>query len=348
MTTQTDPAAHPDPSLAKTVTSLWRSWGFGLGGVLAILALGVSVSLWQKLAHIQEQLALQSANTAQQSLEAKAWAKQAQEIVKDSAARLALLESRVGEVALQRGQLDELMQSLSRTRDENLVVDIESALRMAQQQAQLTGNMEPLLEVLKSAELRLKRSAQPRLMPVIRAIEKDMERLKSTQVFDLPGMLAKLDEGVLLVDSLLMANQKLPSAASNPKGADASAPQAQASWWVLGFKQIGDQFKDLVRVSRIESPEAALLSPDQKFFLQENLKLKLLNARLGLLARQQDGARADLASAAVLVRRYAEPSSRKTTQLLELLEQATVQMKLGGVPRVDGSLTALATAAAGR
>jgi uroporphyrin-3 C-methyltransferase len=123
---------------------------------------------------------------------------------------------------------------------------------------------------------------------------------------------------------------------------------APPSWWTVGLNQLADQLKGLVRVSRIESPEAALLSPEQGFFLRENLKLKLLNARLGLLARQKDAARADLASAAIIVRRYAEGSSRRTTQLLQLLEQAGGQLKASETPRLEGSMTALATAAAGR
>jgi uroporphyrin-3 C-methyltransferase len=325
-----------------------RSWTRWLAIGLASLALLVSVLLWQKLSRIQEQLARQSADTGQQSLEAKAWAKQAQETVKDSAARLALVEARLGEVALQRGQLEELMQSLSRSRDENLVVDIESALRMAQQQAQLTGSVEPLLATLKSAQLRVQRAAQPRLAPVLRALEKDLDRLKTANVFDLPGLLIKLDEGVALVDGLVLANQELPTAAMSRTLAEAGRSPQPPSWWMAGLNQFADQLKDLVRVSRIESPEAALLSPDQGFFLRENIKLKLLNARLGLLARQKDAARADLASAAVIVRRYADASSRKTTQILQLLEQSGVQLKASDIPPLEGSLTALATAAAGR
>jgi len=140
------------------------------------LALLLAVLLWQRLGRMQEQLARQSQDAGQQSLEAKAWAKQAQDTVKDNTARLGLIEGRLGEVALQRGQLEELIQSLSRSRDENLVVDIDSGLRMAQQQAQLTGSTEPLMATLKSAQQRLQRAAQPRLAPVQRAIDKDLER----------------------------------------------------------------------------------------------------------------------------------------------------------------------------
>jgi len=327
--------------------ALFRNRLMWLSVVIASIALLLSALLWQKLSRIQEQLAQQSADAGQQSLEAKAWAKQAQETVKDSAARLALVETRLGEVALQRSQLEELIQSLSRSRDENLVVDIESALRMAQQQTQLTGSSEPMLAALKSAQTRLQRAAQPRLAPVLRALEKDLDRLSTAQIFDLPGLLIKLDEGVALVDGLVLANQALSTSVMNRSLADAQ-PSPAPSWWMAGLSQLADQIKGLVRVSRIESPEAALLSPEQGFFLRENLKLKLLNARLGLLARQKDAARADLASASIVVRRYADGSSRKTVQLLQLLEQSAEQLKASESPRLEGSLAALATAAAGR
>ncbi|PUE45827.1 hypothetical protein B9Z47_15090 [Limnohabitans sp. 2KL-1] len=332
-------AGQPEPR-ARLVLSLVA--------VVAVIALGVSVLLWQKLSRIQEQLARQSADTGQQALEAKTWAKQSQELVQDSAARVTLMEARWAEVALQRTQLEELMQSLSRSRDENLVVDIESALRMAQQQAQLTGSTEPMVAALKSAQKRVQRAAQPRLAPVLRALEKDLERLGGTEVVDLPGLLIKLDEGVALVDGLALANEDLPSPSRSRSQAQAAANQPAPAWWVSGLTQLGDQIKGLVRVSRIDSPEAALLSPEQSFFVRENLKLKLLNARLGLLARQKDAARADLNSAAVMVRRYADVSSRKTVQLLQLLEQAAGQMRAVEMPRLDASLTALGTAAAGR
>jgi uroporphyrin-3 C-methyltransferase len=346
MTSKPESASSLVEPVATTSLPVLRGWWLALS--VACLALLVSVLLWQKLSRIQEQLARQSADAGQQSMEAKAWAKQAQETVKDSAARLTLLETRLGEVALQRGQLEELIQSLSRSRDENLVVDIEAALRMAQQQSQLTGSMEPLLAALKSAQLRVQRAAQPRLAPVLRALEKDQERLNTTAVFDLPGLLIKLDEGVALVDGLVLANQELPTVAMNRSVAQEGVAGPAPSWWLAGLMQFADQLKGLVRVSRIELPEAALMSPEQGFFLRENLKLKLLNARLGLLARQKDAARADLASAAVTVRRYADASSRKTTQLLQLLEQSGTQLKASEMPRLEGSLTALSTAAAGR
>ena len=141
---------------------------FGLLAVVAFVALVLCIVLWQKVSGMQEQLARQSADALMQAAEARTLARQAQETVRDTAARLALTETRVGEVALQRSQLEDLMQSLSRSRDENLVVDIESAVRLALQQAEVTGNTEPLLAALKAGDLRITRAAQPRLAPLQR------------------------------------------------------------------------------------------------------------------------------------------------------------------------------------
>jgi len=310
------------------------------------VALLVSGLLWQKLSTIQELLARQSAQSAAQAVEAQSAAKQAQELARETAARVAVYEARLSEVALQRSQLEELMQSLSRSRDENMVVDIESAVRLAQQQTQLSGSVEPLLAALKSAEQRIVRAAQPRLTPLQRAIGRDINRVRSAAVSDTPDLLVKIDELVRLADELVLAN----AVAAAKQLVLVKRPHANivVSWWERSLQVLGDEARGLLRVSRIEQPEAALLSPEQSFFLRENFKLKLLNARLGLLARQIESARSDVSAASLSLNRYFDSNSRKTQIAAGLLQQVQVQMKTLQLPRVDETLAALATAAAGR
>jgi uroporphyrin-3 C-methyltransferase len=318
-------------------------WGIA---VVALIALLLSGLLWQKLSSIQEQLARQTAQSGAQAAEASATARRAQELAMETAAKLSVTEARLSEVSLQRSQLEELMQSLSRSRDENLVVDIESAMRLAQQQSQLTGSVEPLLAALKSADLRVTRAAQPRLTPLQRAIARDVARIKATAQADTPALLVKLDELVLLADDLPVAN-----AVATPRSNEAlrRKPEEDVSaWWMRLGSLVQEELRNLIRVSRIEHPDAALLSPEQSFFLRENLKLKLLNARLGLLSRQIDSVRSDLASASIAMGRYFDASSRKTQTAMGLLQQVRGQMKALELPRVDDTLAALATAAAGR
>jgi len=314
-----------------------------------------SVLLWQKLGHIQEQLARQSQDAGTQAIEARTLARQAQEQVTEATARLAVQEARVNEVALQRGQLEELMQSLSRSRDENLVVDIESGLRLAQQQAQLTGSLEPLVAALKSAQQRIERAAQPRLAPVQRAIAHDLERVGGASVTDTAGLLARLDDLVRQTDELPLLNAVAQASAVRRLSGQAPAGSTSAvqdsvwlAWLQRSLDVVLDEVRGLVRVSRIERPEAVLLAPEQAFFLRENLKLKLLNARMGILARQFDSARADLQAATNALNRYFDPAARRTQAAATALQQVQASMKVAELPRPDETLAALATAAAGR
>ena len=339
------PATAP---VLEPVARVSKAWLWVLIGV-CWCALTLSALLWWKLQDIQETLARQSADSGSVSVEARASAKQAQELSRDTAARLALNETRWSEVALQRSQLEELMQSLSRSRDENLLVDIESALRLALQQAQLTGSVQPLVGALKSAQQRLSRVAQPRLSPVLRALTRDLERVQSISVTDTPALLMKFDELVRMVDELPLANAVgVAKAAPAPAPASTWARAISASWWEQWLKEVGTQVADLVRISRIDQPEATLLSPDQGFFLRENLKLRLLNARLGLLARQFEASRNDVLSVRRDVQRYFEASGRKSQAALAMLQEVETQLKQVELPRLDDSLTALATASAGR
>jgi uroporphyrin-III C-methyltransferase len=355
-------AAAPAPGLLAVP----RSLAVGVA-VLAAGGLLVSGLLWQKLGSIQEELARRSTDSGAQAIEARTLAKAAQDGTRELSARLALQETRISEVSLQRTQLEELMQSLSRSRDENLVVDIESALRLAQQQAQLTGSAQPLIAALKSADQRLSRAAQPRLNPLQRAIAKDTDRIKAASLTDVPVLLIKLDELARLTDELPVANamvgnnavRTLPPAApassarALPAGADKSFiagfdSEVFANWSRIVLDKLQDEARKLLRVSRIEQPEAALLSPEQSFFLRENLKLKVLNARLGLLSRQTDTARADLTSASAWLTKYFDPAARKTQNAAQLLLQVQSQLKTSELPRLDDTMAALATAAAGR
>ncbi len=249
-------------------------------------------------------------------------------------------------MAQQRAQLEDLIERLSRSRDDYLLVDLESALRLAQQQAQLTGSVEPLVAALRSAEQRLTRAAQPGLAQLQRRLARDLGRITSAAVTDTPGLLVRIDELLRMADDLPLANAVAAVSATGSLRRQESV--AAPNWWQRVLQVVGDEACKLLRIARIEQPEAALLSPEQSFFVRENLKLRLLNARLGLLARQLESARADLAWASTVLFRYFDPAARKTQAAAGLLQQVQSQMKTMELPRIDDTMAALATAGAGR
>jgi uroporphyrin-3 C-methyltransferase len=339
------PAPEPSATLLPTPR---RVPPLALAAVAVLAAMGLvsSLLLWQRLSSIQEQLARQSADAGSNAIEARAMARQAEEIARQTAARQAVADARLSEVTSQRTQLEDLMQSLSRSRDENLVVDIESSLRLAQQQAQLTLTAEPLLTALRNADARLARAGQPQLARVRTALARDIDKIKAAGVADVPGLLLRLDELARQVDEIPLANAVAGGSAraATPAEQAAAAPQ----WWRQALGMLRDEARGLVRVSRIDQPEAVLLAPEQAFFLRENLKLKLLNARLALLARQTEAARMDVAAAAATLVKYFDPGARRTQAATSSLQQMQTQLRAVEVPRIDDTLSALASSAAGR
>ncbi|WP_280189414.1 uroporphyrinogen-III C-methyltransferase [Delftia sp. PS-11] len=327
-------------------------------GAVAVAALVACGMLWQRLGNIQEQLARQSAQSGAQSVEARTLARDAQDLARDSAARTSVMEARLAELSLQRTQLDELLQSMSRSRDENLVVDIESSVRLAQQQAELSGSLQPLVATLRNARQRIERTAQPRLAPVLRALDRDLDRLSRMSVTDTAGLLTRIEDLVRQVDDMPVRNAVAQPRASRHQGTQSHAVKSidggptQWSWWqewaARGWTAVREEAEDLVRVSRIDQPDAILMAPEQAYFLRENLKLKLLNARLALLSRQWDAARADLASSSSAVSKYFEPASRRTQAVQAQLQQIQANLRTAEQPALNETLAALATAAAGR
>jgi uroporphyrin-III C-methyltransferase len=378
-----------------------RLWLVLLALVVAGLSLFASGLMWQRLGQTQQEMARRSQDSAAQSIEARAVAGQAEELTKELQARLTVAEVRLSEVSLQRSQLEELMLSLSRSRDDNLVQDIESALRLGQQQAQLTGSVQPLLSALQAADQRIGRAAQPRLNPVQRAIARDIERIQGAALADVPSLVLRLDELARQVDEWPVVNEvgplsgraksagqvlktktqgtkagvattgdgtttgsTTPSARTTASVGDgtastsatAPAPMPIDGWgmayWSGLWSRIWNDFsrtgRDLVRVSRIDQPEAALLAPEQAFFLRENVKLKLLNARLGLLARQLSSAQADVKSVEASLGRYFDTGAPSVLAAQAALSKLRQELVVTDIPRPEESLAALTTAAGGR
>ena len=343
----------------SAVPARWLWLALAALGALCVASLVLAWKADQRGASLEQELVLRQQDSAAKATEARALAKQAQEGVADASAKVALLEARVAEVAVQRGQLEELIQSLSRSRDENVLVDVEASIRVALQQTAITGSAEPLVATLKQADDRLARYNEPRLDGVRRAITRDLGRVKATSVADIGSLGIKLDEAIRMVDELpllAVAEPRSGNVAARPAAADkaVSAAGTASDWrgrlaiWNAFGEKFWDEAKSLVRVTRIEHPEAMLLAPEQAFFVRENLKLRLLNARLALLSRQFDTAQSDLQAAQTALDRYFDRSSKRTLLTSELVRQVVGQARRVVVPRPDDTLAALTAASAGR
>ena len=371
-----------EPAMTRTMLS-GNAWivGAAIVGAISVISLTLVLLSQQRIKTLEQELVRRQQDSQSQVIESHAMAKQAQEVAHASEAKLALLEGRVAETALQRTQLEDLIQQLSRSRDENVLADIDSAIRVSVQQSAITGSAEPMTAALRQAEDRLSRLSQPRLERVRRALARDIDRVRAVSVTDIASLTIKLDEAVRLVDELPLLSQPerragnstppvSPSAAStstSARGASGAAPGASAArandgltgaptallqWLRDGWRDVSTrvwiEVRSLVRVTRIDSPEAMLIAPEQAWFLRENLKLRLLNARLALLSRQFDIVQSDLRDAQTALDRYFDRSSRRVVVSADLVRQVSAQARLVTLPRPDETLSAIVAVQSGR
>jgi uroporphyrin-3 C-methyltransferase len=329
----------------------WAPWGAATLAAISTASLVFAFTTHLRVRQLETELVRRQTDSGTQAAEARVLARQAEQGAREASAKLALLEARLAETALQRTQIEELIQGLARSRDENVLADIDAALRVALQQSAITGSVDPLVATLRQADERLARFNQPRLERVRRAVAQDLERARNAGVTDFAGLAIRLDEVIRQVDELpLLATPEKrgrPQAlALPPAAADGATPPDLVERWRFFGQTVWSEVRGLVRVTRIDSPEAVLVSPEQTMYLRENLKLRLLNARLALLSRQFDTAAADLRESQALLDRWFDRGARRVTLAGETLRQVSAQARQVVVPRPDATLAAIATLSA--
>src|SRR5262245_34822674 len=275
-----EPGTEPTAPAPKTAGLLRWVW---LAVFLAAAALTVAGWQWydsrRELRAMKQELAKRLSDTDTQSKESRLVTEQVREAVADAQVKLGVLEARIAESQNQQIALEALYQELSRNRDEWAYAEIEQSLNIANQQLQLAGNVKAALIALQSADARLQRMDRPQLLALRRAINRDIERLKTMPYVDTLAISTRLDAMMAGVDSFPLAMEGRPQ----PETAASNAPDG--SVWLRFWREAWSDIKQLVRVQQVDRPEVPLLTPAHAYFLRENLKLRLLSARLALLAR---------------------------------------------------------------
>jgi uroporphyrin-3 C-methyltransferase len=294
--------AKPTPESRQSSTRGSRFvWAIAFVLVCVLLA-------WQwydaraRIEGLRGELAQRVRETEADSRDARLSAKQAQEAMREALAKVAQLDLRLSEYQNHQTSLEALYQELSRNRDDWVLAEVEQVLTIASQQLQLVGNASAALAVLQTVDARLARSGRAQFLPLRKAFARDIERLKAAPGVDVPGIALKLDQMIASVDSLPLAQDTRPQPA-------APAKAAPASWWDKLIDELLSELRQLVRVQKADGGDAALVSPTQAYYLRENLKLRLLNARISLLARDESTYRGDLEAAGSWVTRYIDTRS---------------------------------------
>ena len=312
--------------------------------VAFVAAVAVSLLAWQwyeshqQINSLQQELARRLAAADVENRESRSVAEQVREATREAQIKLGVLEAKLQESQSQQIALEALYQELSRSRDESLLADVEQTLLAANQQLQIAGNVKSALIALQAAEARLARLDRPQLAGLRKVIARDLERLKLAPYVDVIGINARIDNLIGMIDGLPLAMELRVSAAASTKKV---AADADGSAWTRFIREMWRDLQGLVRVQNMDNPEAPLLAPTQAYFLRENLKLRLLGARLALLAHDDRSFKADLKAARDWLARYYDARDKTVASALAAVRQLHDSQIGIDLPDVTASLDAV-------
>lgn len=257
--------------------------------------------------------------------------------LRDAQAKLALLDARVAEFQSQQAALEALYRDLAPSRDQLALSEVEQILVLASQQLTLGGNVQAALAGLQVADGKLARLDRPQLGPLRRSLARDMDRLKAVPYVDVAGISIKLDQTIDAIDALPLAKDERVSAPA------ASSVPPNDPAWLRFLDGVWNDLRSVIRIEVSDRPAAPLVTPEQSFFLRENLRLRLLSARLALLARDERSFKADLSAARDWLKQYFDPRNRQVQSALATLAQLAAIAMPGDIPDLSASLDAVRT-----
>ncbi|MFT4067890.1 fused uroporphyrinogen-III synthase HemD/membrane protein HemX [Paraburkholderia sp.] len=320
--------------------------------VIVILACAVGAggfAMNRKLVRTEQQLAQRQQANDTQTNELRVKIDQALATVHQADSQVAQFEGKLADAQAAQQALQQQYTDLARNRDDWTLAEVGQMLSAASQQLQLTGNTQLALFALQSADTRLAASDSPQAVAVRKAIAQDIDKLKAAPSTDLTGLAIKLDNAIDHVATLPLSGEApiphaTPHAATWADTAKVAAATGKPRWevWIDEVTHgIGEQLTSLVQVRRIDNADAMLVTPDQGYFVRENLKLRLLSARLALLSRNQTTLKSDLQAAQSSLTRYFDASSKDTQTVIDLVKQVDAGSAAVELPNLDTSLQAV-------
>ena len=336
-------AAQTESATAQRVRATARRLG-NPWLLAALLIAGLATWQWlqarQQLAQQQTTWDKRLTDTENFLKESRQAAKTAQDQSAILTTRLSTLEDRLAEVS-ELSNLQTVHRDLAVTRDLSVLAEIEHALTLASQQLRMNGDLSLAIATVQSADTRIAKSDKPAFSPIRKALARELEQLRKIPAIDLNGMSLRLENLLVGIDKLPLLMDARPN--PNPNHAPAAKPSVTGNneWWQRLSNGLWQEVKGLIRIERIDATQPILLPADQQFFVFENLKLRLLSARLALLARDQSSFRHELEAAQKLLTRHFNPEDKSVQNTASGIQQLAVTQIQHDWPTLNESLSAI-------
>ncbi|HEY9099206.1 MAG TPA: uroporphyrinogen-III C-methyltransferase [Thiobacillus sp.] len=327
------PPATPPPAVPASPPERFNALPI-VAMMIAILALAAATWSWsdsrERIRDLKTELGRRLAESGKEVSETRLLARNADDSMRQASEKVARIESQIVSSQQQQQALETLYKDLAQGRDQWTLAEIEQVLLTAAQQLQLAGNVKAAIIGLEGADTRLQRLGKPQFTALRRAIATDLANLRAVPSLDEVGASAR-------IEALVARHASWPLASSQSSEA-VPAPRTQGR--NLG-QELWTELKHLVQLRRADGNEAVLLPPDQAYFLRENLRLRLLSARLALISQDQAAFKADLHAAQEMLTRYFNTRDAGVVSAIKEIKRLASLDIVIKLPGIDASLAAL-------
>lgn len=208
------------------------------------------------------------------------------------------------------------------------LAEVEFLLQVANQRVLLAGDVESAHAALMLADQRINGFTDPRLFPLRSLIADEQLALASVAKIDVESLAIKLQSAINSVDSL----QVLLAPTIDSEDED----QVSSEEWSGAMNTAWQEIKSLVVIRQQQDGTAAVLVPEQRYFLYQNLRLKLETARLALLSGEASTFDDSLKSASQWLQKYFIGEQRDA--MLTLVAELQAQDIAVEIPDISASL----------
>lgn len=224
------------------------------------------------------------------------------------------------------------------TRRDWLIAEAEYLIKIANHRLILANDVSTSIHALQAADNRLLEVGNPKFIPLRNALAVDIQKLNAVPKFDIVGISLKLNTLQQQVDSLPLITPDPGTISQRNKTA---SNVAQADGWQQLPAAIWQDLLSLFNVQHHDDAIQPLLSPEQRYFLVQNLKLQFEQARLALLKGHPVIYQDRIEQAQKWLSTYfdkKQPLTQAVSKTLKSLAATNITQKL---PDISNSLTNL-------
>lgn len=219
--------------------------------------------------------------------------------------------------------------------------EVEYLLIIATHRLVLEHDVETALKAMEAASRRLEAVGDTGLIPVREQITSDMNRLRSVNTVDITGLSIYLADLIEKVDDLPVKKPDLQKPDASAGKQQQGIPENNGSRTERIFSRIWSELKSLVVIRKSGDVNSVLLLPDQEYFLYQNLRLELENARMSVLRRNTESLHISVRLITDWLQKYFDTSDSGVVNVIDSLgKMATLELD-PDLPDISSSLETL-------